>query len=62
MPKTTAISASTDPELERGMEAVLGEAARVPNAITVEALEQAKARRRIESFDTLDDLFEDLGI
>lgn len=57
MPKTTTISASTDPELEGGEEAV-----RVPNDVTVEALEQARTRQGLESFDTLDDLFEDLAI
>lgn len=45
-------------ELEHG----LPFAVRVPNAITAEALEQAKARQGLESFNTLDDLFEDLGI
>ena len=57
MSKTAVISASTDPELERGVEAV-----QVPNDVTAEALEQARARQRLESFDMLDDLFEDLGI
>jgi hypothetical protein len=35
---------------------------RVPNDVTVEALGQARARQGLESFNTLDDLFEDLGI
>jgi len=34
----------------------------VPNEETVEALEQARTRQDLESFNTLDDLFEDLGI
>jgi DNA-damage-inducible protein J len=45
-------------ELERG----LPFAVRLPNPVTVEALEQAKTRQGLESFNTLDDLFEDLGI
>ena len=45
-------------ELERG----LPFAVRVPNDVTVEALEQARIRQRLESYNTLDDLFEDLGI
>jgi len=45
-------------ELERG----LPFAVRVPNDATVEALEQSRTRQDLESFNTLDDLFEDLGI
>lgn len=45
-------------ELERG----LPFAVRVPNEVTVEALEQARTRHGLESFNTLDELFEDLGI
>jgi DNA-damage-inducible protein J len=45
-------------ELERG----LPFAVRVPNDATAEALEQARTRQDLESFNTLDDLFEDLGI
>jgi DNA-damage-inducible protein J len=45
-------------ELERG----LPFAVRVPNDVTVEALEQARTRQGLESFNTLDDLFKDLGI
>jgi DNA-damage-inducible protein J len=45
-------------ELERG----LPFAVRVPNEVTVEALEQARTRQGLESFNTLDDLLEDLGI
>jgi DNA-damage-inducible protein J len=45
-------------ELERG----LPFAVRVPNDATVEALEQSRTRQGLESFDTLDVLFEDLGI
>ena len=45
-------------ELERG----LPFAVRVPNDVTVEALEQARTRQGLESFNTLADLFKDLGI
>jgi DNA-damage-inducible protein J len=45
-------------ELERG----LPFAVRVPNDVTAKALEQARTRRGLESFNTLDDLLEDLGI
>ncbi|MCD6135497.1 type II toxin-antitoxin system RelB/DinJ family antitoxin [Candidatus Bipolaricaulota bacterium] len=45
-------------ELERG----LPFAVRIPNAVTVQALEQARTRQDLESFNTLEDLFEDLGI
>ena len=45
-------------ELERG----LPFAVRVPNAVTNEALEQARTRQELESFNTLGDLLEDLGI
>ena len=45
-------------ELERG----LPFAVRVPNDVTVEALEQARTRQGLEGFNTLDDLLQDLGI
>ena len=45
-------------ELKRG----LPFAVRVPNQVTVEALEEARTRQGLESFNTLDDLFDDLGI
>jgi DNA-damage-inducible protein J len=45
-------------ELERG----LPFAVRVPNDVTVEALQQARTRQELESFNTFDDLFKDLGI
>ena len=35
---------------------------RVPNDVTAEALQQAQMRQGLESSNTLDDLFEDLGI
>ncbi len=45
-------------ELERG----LPFAVRVPNDVTVEALQQARTRQELKSFNTFDDLFKDLGI
>lgn len=45
-------------ELERG----LPFAVRMPNEVTLEALEQARTRQGLESFNTLEDLFDDLGI
>jgi len=45
-------------ELERG----LPFAVRVPNDVTVNALEEARTRQELVNFNTLDDLFEDLGI
>lgn len=45
-------------DLERG----LPFAVRVPNAETAGALEQARSRSNLDSFNTLEDLFEDLGI
>jgi DNA-damage-inducible protein J len=45
-------------ELERG----LPFAVRVPNDVTVKALEKARTRQGLENFNTLGDLFEDLGI
>ena len=45
-------------ELERG----LPFAVRAPNDVTVNALEEARTRQGLTNFNTLDDLFEDLGI
>jgi DNA-damage-inducible protein J len=45
-------------ELEHG----LPFAVRVPNEETRQALEQARTREKLESHNTLDDLFQDLGI
>jgi DNA-damage-inducible protein J len=45
-------------KLERG----LPFAVRMPNDETADALAQAQARQGIEGFNTLDDLFADLGI
>ena len=45
-------------ELERG----LPFAVRIPNDVTVEALEQARTRQGLKNYNTLADLLEDLGI
>ena len=45
-------------ELERGLPFMV----RVPNKVTERALEQARTRQDLVSYNTLDDLFEDLGI
>jgi len=34
---------------------------KIPNELTRKALEDARTRRNLESFDSVDDLFEDLG-
>jgi len=45
-------------ELQQGLPFVV----KLPNRVTVEALRQAETREDLESFETVDDLFEDLGI
>ena len=45
-------------ELERGLPFAI----RIPNAVTAEALEQARTRQNLDGFNTLEDLFEDLSI
>ena len=35
---------------------------RIPNETTRKALEETRTRRNLESFDSVDDLFEDLGL
>ncbi|MEA3440884.1 MAG: type II toxin-antitoxin system RelB/DinJ family antitoxin [Chloroflexota bacterium] len=45
-------------ELERGLPFAI----RLPNKETVAALDQAMNRKSLVSYNTLDDLFEDLGI
>ena len=35
---------------------------RLPSAMTVEALRQAQDRRELATFNTIDDLIEDLGV
>ena len=45
-------------DLQRG----LPFSVRIPNETTRKALEEARTRRNLESFDSVDDLFEDLGL
>ena len=45
-------------ELQRGLPFPV----KIPNEATRSALEDAQARRNLESFSSADDLFEDLGI
>ncbi len=45
-------------ELQRG----LPFSVRIPNEVTRQALEEARNREGLESFNTVKDLFEDLGI
>ncbi len=35
---------------------------KIPNSLTAETFEAARSRSNIESFNTVEDLFEDLGI
>ena len=35
---------------------------KIPNSLTAEAFEAARSRSNIENFNTVEDLFEDLGI
>jgi DNA-damage-inducible protein J len=45
-------------ELQRGLPFGVN----VPNDVTAKALEEARTRQGLESFNSLDDLLEDLGI
>jgi len=45
-------------DLQQGLPFIV----KIPNALTAEALESARTRSNLESFNTVDDLFEDLGI
>ena len=45
-------------ELQRG----LPFGVRIPNETTTQALEEARTRQNLATFNTLDDLLEDLGI
>jgi DNA-damage-inducible protein J len=45
-------------ELQQGLPFIV----KIPNALTAEALESARSRSSLESFNTVEDLFEDLGI
>ena len=48
----------TQVELQQGLPFIV----KIPNALTAETLETARSRSNIESFNTVEDLFEDLGI
>ena len=45
-------------ELQQGLPFIV----KIPNTLTAEALESARTRSNLENFNTVDDLFEDLGI
>jgi len=45
-------------DLQRG----LPFSVKIPNEVTKKALEDARTRRNLESFDDIESLFEDLGI
>ena len=45
-------------ELQRGLPFNV----RIPNEVTLQALEEARTRQNLESFNTIDDLLNDLGI
>ncbi len=45
-------------ELQQGLPFLF----RIPNDLTMQALEDGKSRRNMESFNSVKDLFDDLGI
>jgi len=45
-------------DLQRGLPFSL----KIPNEVTQRALDDARARRNLESFDSVEDLFEDLEV
>ena len=45
-------------ELQQGLPFIV----RIPNDLTVKALEDARSRSNMENFNTVEDLFDDLGI
>ena len=45
-------------ELQQGLPFIV----KIPNDVTIEALENARSRNNMESFNTVEDLFDDLGI
>ena len=45
-------------ELQQGLPFVI----KIPNDVTAEALEDARTRSNLEGFNTVEDLFDDLGI
>ena len=45
-------------ELQQGLPFIV----RIPNDLTLEALEDARSRSNLESFNTVEDIIDDLGI
>ena len=45
-------------ELQQGLPFIV----KIPNALTAETLEAARSRSDLENFNTVEDLFDDLGI
>lgn len=45
-------------ELQQGLPFIV----KIPNDVTIQALENAKTRNDLENFNTVEDLFDDLGI
>ena len=45
-------------ELQQGLPFIV----KIPNNLTADALEEARLRSNLESFNTTEDLFDDLGI
>jgi len=45
-------------ELQQGLPFVV----KIPNDVTMQALEDARTRSNLENFNTVEDLFDDLGI
>lgn len=45
-------------ELQQGLPFTV----KIPNDLTIKALEDARTRRNLESYNTVEDLFDDLGI
>lgn len=45
-------------EIQQGIPFVV----KIPNDVTMEALEDARARSNLENFNTVEDLFDELGI
>ena len=45
-------------ELQQGLPFAI----RIPTRVTAKALEEARTRQNLKSFDTIDDLMDDIGI
>ena len=45
-------------ELQQGLPFIV----KIPNALTMEALEDARSRSSMENFNTIEDLIDDMGI